>query len=98
VILGAQWSLWHLFTVPLYTLVFFVFSSLSIVKRFVRDFFPRNLFAIESIRNLPQNLNHQQNQFLAKKMELLLFLVQLKEIVEYDSFIPKNLPYFFLSH
>jgi tRNA wybutosine-synthesizing protein 1 len=31
---GAQWSLWHLFTVPLYTLVFFIFSSLSIIKRF----------------------------------------------------------------
>ncbi|CAF3759087.1 unnamed protein product [Rotaria sp. Silwood1] len=31
---GAEWSLWHLFTIPLYTFIFIVFLSLSILKRF----------------------------------------------------------------
>ncbi|CAF3681412.1 unnamed protein product [Rotaria sordida] len=31
---GAEWSLWHLFAIPLYTFVFVVFLSLSIIKRF----------------------------------------------------------------
>jgi len=38
-IIGAQWSLWHLFTIPLYTFVFVIFSTLSVIKRFVSDFF-----------------------------------------------------------
>lgn len=33
---GVQWTLWHMLTVPLYTLVFVIFSSLSVIKRFVR--------------------------------------------------------------
>ncbi|CAF0972809.1 unnamed protein product [Adineta steineri] len=31
---GAEWTFWHLFTVPLFTLVFVIFSSLSVIKRF----------------------------------------------------------------
>ncbi|CAF2042828.1 unnamed protein product [Rotaria magnacalcarata] len=31
---GAQWSSWHLFTLPIFTFVFIVFTSLSIKKRF----------------------------------------------------------------
>jgi len=33
-IAGAQWSIWHLFTIPLCIVVFLVFSSLGVLKRF----------------------------------------------------------------
>ncbi|CAF4099918.1 unnamed protein product, partial [Rotaria magnacalcarata] len=34
---GAQWSSWHLFTLPIFTFVFIVFTSLSIKKRFAKE-------------------------------------------------------------
>ncbi|CAF0879055.1 unnamed protein product [Adineta ricciae] len=32
--IGVQWSIWHMFTIPLYIIIFLVFSSLSALKRF----------------------------------------------------------------
>lgn len=95
---GAQWTLWHMLTVPLYTLVFLIFSSLSVIKRFVRNSILMPVLIIlivYFIRKVHRNLNHQQNQFRWSRMELPLFLVRSKEIVEYELLMFESVFLFF---
>ena len=53
-------------------------------QTFCKEFCSLIILIVHSVRKLHRNLNHQQNQFRWSRMELLLFLVRSKEIVEYE--------------